>query len=106
MFFPRNKLVLVISSLIFVGCTDRYEEGFQKGFADGFEQATAIQNTICSEKIDEQKRFCGATSEFSSGSGGYSTEVCGGGANVNGEHHKGGKTGCVRVFSDGRVERY
>lgn len=106
MFIPCNKLVWVICSLFFVGCTDRYEEGFQKGFADGFEQATAIQNTICSEKIDKQKRFCSTASEFSLGSGGYSTEVCGGGVNVDGKYHKGGKTGCLRVFSDGRVERY
>lgn len=106
MLISHTKLALSFCAFIFVGCTDRYEEGFQKGFADGFDQATAIHNTICSEKIEEEKRVCNAGNDFSSSFDGYSTEVCGGGVNVNGKYHSGGKTGCVRVFSDGRIERY
>jgi hypothetical protein len=36
-----------------------------------------------------------------------STAACGGnGITLNGKHYSGGKTGCVKVYSDGRVERY
>ena len=35
------------------------------------------------------------------------TEVCGGGGvNVGGRHYSSGQTGCVRVLSDGTVQRY
>jgi hypothetical protein len=35
------------------------------------------------------------------------TEVCGGGGVVsNGRHYKGGKTGCVRLLGNGKVQQY
>lgn len=102
-----NKFIAPLLLIVLVGCKDRYQEGFQKGFKDGFDQATAITETICSEKIEKEKRSCAATSAYPSTFESYSTEVCGGGGvNLNGKYHSGGKKGCVRVFSDGRVERY
>lgn len=101
------KFLIPIFLLMLYGCKDRYEEGFQEGFADGFDQATAIANGICSEKIEVEKQSCSSKGRQDSFLGGYSTEVCGGGGvNVGGKFYSGGKKGCVRVFSDGRVERY
>lgn len=96
---------LIIAPLF--GCKDRYQEGFDKGFADGFDQATNIQRTICLEEIEKAKSICESKNSSSPDYNFYSTEVCGGGGvNVGKKHYSGGKTGCVRVYDDGRVERY
>jgi succinate dehydrogenase/fumarate reductase-like Fe-S protein len=56
---------------------------------------------LLEEKIKRQERQSTYTSGISS------TSVCGGGGvEVNGKHHGAGKTGCVRVYSDGRIEKY
>lgn len=98
----KNYILLVGLLLVISGCNDRYQEGYQEGYSEG---ASFTENRLhkdCEEKLSKQKR----DSETSSYGGG-STEVCGGGGvNLNGKHYSGGKTGCVRVYSDNRVERY
>jgi len=87
------------------GCS-RYEEGFKAGYSQGSADAETRV------RADYEQRLAVLESEASSkSSASYSatvqTEVCGGsGVNLNGKHYSGGKTGCVRVLSDGRVERY
>ncbi|MFZ2738406.1 MAG: hypothetical protein WBI20_06570 [Burkholderiaceae bacterium] len=90
-----------------VGCKDRYQEGYDLGYAEGFSQAKIGVEKRCEERLDEEKKSCRDRSYSSAYSSGYSTEVCGGaGVTANGKHYDGGKTGCVRVYSDGRVVRY
>ena len=93
---------ILISSLLFlllIGCKDKYQEGYQVGYMDG---VASMYNKVteAEKKLEDQKR----QSNYSYGYG--STEVCGGGVNLNGKYYSGGKTGCVRVFNDGRVEKY
>ena len=89
------------------GCKDRFQEGYDAGYEDGSLQSKLIGEKQCEERLEAEKRSCrnlGLSYGYSSGS---STEVCGGGGvNLNGKHYEAGKTGCVRVFSDGRVVRY
>lgn len=97
-------LALVLFAL--TGCGNKYEEGFQAGYAQGSSDAGARV------RADYERRLAKIEYEASSRSsstyaGSVQTEVCGGsGVNLNGKHYSGGKTGCVRVLSDGRVERY
>ncbi len=93
---------IVMLSFIFLlsGCKDKYQEGYQSGYVDGVIQTENRLKKEYEEKLQDQKI---TNRSFSV----YSTEVCGGGGvNVNQKHYEGGKTGCVRVYSDGRVERY
>lgn len=86
-------LVVFILSLILYGCKDRYKEGYDIGYSDG----VAITENRLKNEYEEKNNRLSVTS----------TEVCGGGGvNVNNKHYAGGKTGCVRVYSDGRVVRY
>lgn len=106
----RRVLIYLIITLCVIstfGCKDRYQEGYDAGYAEGFSQAKVGVEERCVERLEEEKRSCRNRSYSSSYSSGYSTEVCGGGGvNANGKHYEGGKTGCVRVYSDGRVVRY
>lgn len=96
---------IALCTALFAGCTDQYEEGRAAGYADGYADARRIEQASCQDKLASAEESCRPSRYF--GSGSYSTEVCGGaGANVNGKHYRPGKTGCVRVYSDGRVERY
>jgi hypothetical protein len=85
------------------GCADKYQEGYAAGYEAGEVAARTRDAAQCEERQREQERL-----RTQSDSSAYvTTEVCGGaGVNVNGRHVAGGKTGCVRVFSDGRVQRY
>lgn len=88
-----------------VGCADKYQEGFQVGYAQGSADAETRVRADFEQKIEALERQ--KASNYSSYSATTSTEVCGGaGVNLNGRHYSGGKTGCVRVLSDGRVEKY
>ena len=99
--------LIALSAISTLGCKDRYQEGYDAGYAEGFSQAKFGVEKRCEERLDEEKKSCRDISYSSSYSSGYSTEVCGGaGVTANGKHHEGGKTGCVRVYSDGRVVRY
>ena len=90
------------------GCQDHSQEAYQKGYQAGYAEGSYDSEKVCQTKVDEEKSICNdRMSNSFSNSYGASTEVCGGGGvNVNGKHYPGGKKGCVRVFSDGRVERY
>ena len=97
------KKLLFISLLlpiILLGCKDKYQEGYQIGYSDGV-RSMESKLEESEKKLQDEKRKSQRT--FSS----VSTEVCGGsGVNLNGKHYSGGKTGCVRVYSDGRIEKY
>lgn len=91
--------------LVLTGCKDKYQEGYSEGYAAGYAQAHADAEASCGDKVEAAKQSC----SYSSQSSGFSTvtEVCGGnGMDYNGKHYSPGKTGCVRITADGRVERY
>ena len=96
-----TKLFILISLLVLVGCKDKYQEGYQVGYSDGV-RSMESRLKESEEKLETLKR---QSTNYSYSS--VTTEVCGGnGVNSNGKYYSGGKTGCVRVYSDGRVERY
>ena len=98
----NNKIILAGLLFVLAGCEDKYQQGYQQGYSEGASFAENKMNKECDEKLSKQERD--ATSSSYSVT---STEVCGGGGvNLNGKHYSGGKTGCVRAYSDGRVERY
>jgi hypothetical protein len=97
-----NKLLIMslLVPTILIGCKDKYREGYQIGYSDGV-RSMESKLEESEKKLQEEK----SKSQYSFGS--VSTQVCGGtGVNLNGKHYSGGKTGCVRVYSDGRVEKY
>jgi hypothetical protein len=100
--------MLKVSTLLLVvclaGCADKYQEGYSAGYAAGEAAARAREIARCDERQRELERQSALDESTSTH---VTTEVCGGGGiNINGRHVPGGKTGCVRVFSDGRVQRY
>ena len=98
----NNKILFAGLLFLLTGCEDKYQEGYQQGYSEGASFAENKMNKECDEKLSKQEHD--ATSSSYSVT---STEVCGGGGvNLNGKHYSGGKTGCVRAFSDGRVEKY
>lgn len=98
----KTKILLVGLLFVITGCDDRYQEGYQNGYSDGASFTENRLNKDCEDKLSKQERESRASSYSMT-----STEVCGGGGiNLNGKHYTGGKTGCVRAYSDGRVERY
>ena len=98
------KTVLIAFVVILAGCEDKYQNGYDKGYADGVLATEQKLKEIIELQAKQIERI---ESRSTSNSGVSSTEVCGGGGvNVNGKHHSPGKTGCARVYSDGRVEKY
>lgn len=96
----KKLLILAFLSIsVLIGCKDKYQEGYQVGYMDGVASMDAKVRDA-EKRLEDQKR----QSNYSLGYG--STEVCGGGVNLNGKYYSGGKTGCVRIFNDGRVEKY
>ena len=94
-------VTLAIISLSFLsGCKDKFQEGYESGYADGTNATEQRLKKEYEEKISDLERK--SRNSFSV----TSTSVCGGGVNLNGKYYSGGKTGCVRVYSDGRVEKY
>ena len=99
--------VVALCAVSNLGCKDRYQEGFDAGYAEGFSRAKLDVENRCEERLEEERRSCRDRSYSAGAPRVYSTEVCGGdGVTTNGKHYSGGKTGCVRVHSDGRVEQY
>jgi hypothetical protein len=97
----RCVLLLVVC---LTGCTDKYQEGYAAGYEEGEAAARAREVARCEEQQREQERH---RTQADSPSAYVTTDVCGGtGVNVNGRHVSGGSTGCVRVYSDGRFQRY
>jgi succinate dehydrogenase/fumarate reductase-like Fe-S protein len=98
------KIFLLTIFLLLVGCEDKYQKGYENGYLEGVSVTEKKLNEVIElleEKIKRQERQSTYTSGISS------TSVCGGGGvEVNGKHHGAGKTGCVRVYSDGRIEKY
>lgn len=91
----------ILMALTLSSCSDRFDEGYRNGYASGYSAGEQAGIEKASKKAEEERRY---SYEPSYGS---STEVCGGGGvNVNGKHYSAGKTGCVRVMSDGTVKRY
>ena len=89
------------------GCEDRYDEGYRAGYADA--------DAVAESRIESQKAALAVCEEerseaiYDTGANyrSVTTTVCGGGGvNVSGKHISPGKTGCVRVYSDGTTERY
>jgi hypothetical protein len=96
-----TSICLIASLFILSGCKDKFQEGYQSGYIDGAYDTELKLKKEYEIKISELERK--NQNSFSV----TSTEVCGGsGVNLNGKHYSGGKTGCVRVYSNGRVERY
>ncbi len=99
----RNAFVLWEAIFIMAGGKDRCDEGYVAGHADG----SAAGEKIGFEKAMAQHETESRAIERYDSPTYVATEVCGGsGVNVNGKHYAGGKTGCVRVLSDGTVQRY
>ena len=89
--------------LLLVGCEDKYQKGYETGYLEGVSITEKRLNELI--QLQEEKIYrLERQSNYSSGVS--STSVCGGGVEVNGKHHSAGKTGCVRVYSDGRIEKY
>jgi hypothetical protein len=85
-----------------------YEKVQDSGYVAGYNDGIAVTEKRLNELIELQaEKIRRLEKQGATSSGVYSTEVCGGnGVDVNGKHHSAGKTGCVRVFSDGRIEKY
>lgn len=99
-------LVVALGAVSNLGCKDRYQEGFDAGYAEGFSRAKLGVEKRCEERLEEERRAWGDRSYSAGTPRVYSTEVCGGGGvTTNGKHYEGGKTSYVRVHSDRRVEQ-
>lgn len=93
----------LLMALTLSSCSDRFDEGYRNGYAIGYSAGERAGMEQASKKAEEERRYSYEPPSYS----GSSTEVCGGGGvNVNGKHYSAGKTGCVRVMSDGTVKRY
>jgi hypothetical protein len=75
--------LIALSVISTLGCKDRYQEGYDAGYAEGFSQAKIGVEKRCEELLDEEKRSCRDRSYSSRYSSGYSTEVCGGAGKAN-----------------------
>lgn len=101
---PQRLFVVAVCIGLCVGCQDRYQEGYQDGYSTAMSQVSNCTTQL--DRCEQEKKnnsYSSSSSNFSS----VTTEVCGGnGLTLNGKHVRPGKTGCVRAYSDGRVERY
>jgi hypothetical protein len=94
----------VMVLFLLAGCTDKYQEGYQEGYAQGARETEVRVRAEYEQKMEALQSDASYAPSYTAT---VSTEVCGGnGVNLNGKHYSGGKTGCVRVLSDGKVEKY
>jgi hypothetical protein len=94
------KWLVFFFPVFLIACKDKYNEGYQTGFNEG---VIATEQRLKNEYEEKIKKIENSNRELSV----TSTSVCGGGGvNVGGKHYEGGKTGCVKVYSDGRIVRY
>lgn len=100
-------IVLVVGVLV-VALDLNNEKVRDSGYVAGYDYGVAVTEKRLNDLIELQaEKIRRLESQSTTYSGAYSTEVCGGnGVNVNNKHHSAGKTGCVRVYSDGRIEKY
>ena len=99
---------LLVIGLLLVALDLNNEKVRDRGYAEGYDYGVAVTEKRLNDLIELQaEKIRRLERQSTTYSGAYSTEVCGGnGVNVNGKHHSAGKTGCVRVYSDGRIEKY
>ena len=103
----RSTCSLALVGLLTSACTDRYQEGYEAGRIAGAIEARAASERACAIRVAEAEQACQTNNRAQNSPSFVTTEVCGGtGVHLNGKHYPGGKTGCVRVYSDGRVVRY
>jgi hypothetical protein len=95
-----STFFFVAPLILLSGCKDKYQEGYQSGYIDG---ANATEQKLKLQYEDKLSELELRNNNYFSVT---STEVCGGGVNLNGKYYSGGKTGCVRVYSNGKVEKY
>lgn len=94
---------LCLSLALVAGCNDRFDEGYAAGYNDG----RVAGEKAALEKAERKGAAQRRSAETYRSTGYVTTEVCGcSGVTVNGKHYAGGKTGCVKVFSDGTAHRY
>lgn len=94
----------LMASPFLVGCEAKYQEGYTAGYAQGVSETEGRLSRKYEQDLADAKRSQSFSPSYTSVT---STSACGGnGINLNGKHYSGGKTGCVEVFSDGRVVRY
>jgi len=94
------KLFVAFLFLFLVGCKDKFDEGYRAGYSNG---VLVTEEKLQKEYDEKIKKLENSNREFSISS----TSVCGGGGvTVGSKHYEGGKTGCVKVYSDGKVVRY
>jgi hypothetical protein len=104
-----TRAALVVPVLVLVsGCGDRCKQAYDAGYKAGLAAGT-LNATKAAKGTDafapEMEASAAAQPNWTSGP--VFTEVCGGaGVDVGSSHIEPGESGCVRVFSDGRIERY
>jgi len=107
----KKRALACVLALCLSGCEDKYKTGYDAGFAAGYAQANvegerrlaALRDELEAAKRQAALAVYSSQQSYSS----VVTTVCGGdGLNLNGKHYAPGKTGCVRAFSDGSVQRY
>jgi len=99
-------ILLLVFVLLFSGCEDKYQKGYAEGYQRGYSEGASDTENRLNKEFDE-KLSKQVLDELTTSYSVRATEVCGGGGvNVNGKHYSAGKTGCVRVYSDGRIEKY
>jgi len=101
-----RALVGLAAALALLGCgpsvDDRLSESYAKGYADGYEQGKLDGAAMERDNAARQSSY-----EESSIAPHVVVEKCGGGTvTLNGKSIRSGKTGCVRVWSDGRSESF
>ena len=94
------KWLVFFLPVFLIACKNKYDEGYRAGFNEG---VIATEQRLKNEYEEKIKKIENSNRELSV----TSTSVCGGGGvNVGNRHYEGGKTGCVKVYSDGRIVRY
>lgn len=107
--WPVGRAALVVTAVVFVsacgnGYQEAYEEGYEAGLAAGKLDA---KKAVKVPEVCEPESEASAAAAPNWTSGPAFTEVCGGGGvDVGSTHIQPGESGCVRVFNDGRIERY
>lgn len=106
-FWTIPCLVVLISA-----CTQETDAEHKQAYEAGYADASVKLKNVYERRVQEmeathRREVEVLKSQIPGPSLTQSTEICGvDGANVNGRHIDGGKTGCVRMYSDGRYERF
>lgn len=104
-----GRAALVVAVVEFVSaCGNGYQEAYDAGYEAGLAAGTLdAKNAVKVPEACEPESEARAAAAPGWTSGPAFTEVCGGGGvDVGSTHIEPGEAGCVRVFNDGRIERY